>query len=229
MFSYHAPVYEVEAKPIEASSGSQAAFKLPETKEISEDKKTQAKGVGTAAALASADESNAQYNDGTYTGSAIGFGGSISVAVTIKDGKIQNIRIVSASKETPSYFAKAKAVLARILSKQSTNVDIVSGATYSSNGLILAVRNALKQAAKDPSAVKEETPVKKPSKDPGKSPNEHASKKPPKGTDVSQDGLTDGVYTASGEGWGGTLKLQITVKGGKMTDIKVLSHQDTPK
>ena len=225
IFGYQAPVYRVEAKPVKANTAQTKPFVLPETKEISEDKKTEPKGIDTAAPLSAADESDARYADGTYTGSAAGFGGMISVAVTIKDGRITNIRILGASGETPSYFAKAKKLLSRIISSQSTNVDAVSGASYSSNGLILAVRNALKQASNNPAAAEPATPVKKPARQTPK-PNKKVKQKPP-GQDVSANGLTDGIYTALGEGWGGTMKLQVTVKNGKMTDIKVLSHNDT--
>ena len=87
------------------------------------------------------------YQDGTYYGSARGFGGTIQVKVVISDGKIAEISIVSASGETPSYMSSAKAVVSRILSAQSPNVDTVSGATYSSNGIMNAVKAALRQAA----------------------------------------------------------------------------------
>lgn len=87
------------------------------------------------------------YQDGTYYGSARGFGGTIQVKVVISDGKIADISIVSASGETPSYMSSAKAVVSRILSAQSPNVDTVSGATYSSNGIMNAVKAALRQAA----------------------------------------------------------------------------------
>lgn len=100
---------------------------------------------GTAGELARVRESG-DYADGTYTGSAKGFGGTITVRVTIKDGKISSISVVSASGEGSSYLARAKSVIGRIIGKQSTNVDAVSGATYSSNGIIKAVRNALKKA-----------------------------------------------------------------------------------
>ena len=39
-----------------------------------------------------------------------------------------------------------KGVISKILASQSPNVDAVSGATYSSNGIITAVQNALSQA-----------------------------------------------------------------------------------
>ena len=84
--------------------------------------------------------------DGTYTGSGTGFGGTITVQVTVSNHKIASINILNASSETASYFANAQGVVSRIISSQSPNVDAVSGATYSSNGIITAVQNALSQA-----------------------------------------------------------------------------------
>ena len=81
--------------------------------------------------------------NGTFSGSARGYGGTINVKVTVYGGKIKGITIVSHSGETPAFFDKAKAVVAKILAAKSVNVDTVSGATYSSNGILNAVADAL--------------------------------------------------------------------------------------
>ena len=86
------------------------------------------------------------YKDGIYQGSGTGFGGTITVQVTISGGKIASIEILSAAGETGSYFASAKGVISKMISGQTPNVDAVSGATYSSNGIIQAVQNALSKA-----------------------------------------------------------------------------------
>ena len=81
--------------------------------------------------------------DGTYQGSAQGYGGLITVDVKVAGGTILSIDIVSAPGETESYFTKAKGVIDSMISNQSTKVDAVSGATFSSSGIIAAVENAL--------------------------------------------------------------------------------------
>ena len=78
------------------------------------------------------------YQDGTYTGTGTGFAGPITVQVIIKGGKIAEITVLSTSDDSP-YIDNAKALLKNIVAVQSTNVDTVSGATYSSVGLISAV------------------------------------------------------------------------------------------
>ena len=148
---YSAPVYEVHEYEFpdmpQPEKKEKAAIVLPDVEELPEDNKTTAEGIGTAGTLSQVDESGLVYQDGTYTGTATGFGGPITVSVTIKDGKITDISVLSAPGETSEYLSSAMAVLSRIISGQTTNVDAVSGATYSSNGLIGAVRNALAQAA----------------------------------------------------------------------------------
>jgi len=103
------------------------------------------------------------YKDGTYTGSGQGFHGGITkVSVTIADGKITKIEILS-NGDTPQYFERVSGTITKeILSKQSTSVDTVSGATYSSKGIISAVKDALSQATDSSSntainTTKEET------------------------------------------------------------------------
>ena len=86
-------------------------------------------------------------NDGVYTGSGQGFNGPIRVRVTVSGGNITNVEILSHSDDAP-YFNRAKAVIGRLLGKPGKSVDTVSGATYSSRGIIDAVRNALANAGK---------------------------------------------------------------------------------
>ena len=81
--------------------------------------------------------------DGTYEGTGQGRNGDISVSVVVKLGKVSSITIES-SKEDEQFFDKAKStVINEIISEQSIDVQIVSGATMSSNGIIDAVSNAL--------------------------------------------------------------------------------------
>ena len=86
------------------------------------------------------------YQDGTYTGTGTGFAGPITVQVIIKGGKIAEITVLSTSDDSP-YIDNAKALLKNIVAVQSTNVDTgFRWLTYSSVGLISAVRDALQKA-----------------------------------------------------------------------------------
>lgn len=156
------------------------------------------------------------YKDGTYQGSGTGFGGTITVQVTVSGGKITAVDILSASGETGSYFASAQGVVSKVLSSQSPNVDAVSGATYSSNGIIQAVQNALSQAGNSDSATPAATPTPTPTPKP--------AKKPKKDTSVS---YKDGVYEGQAEGFDGTVTVKVTIKNGKIKKISN-TNTDTP-
>ena len=77
------------------------------------------------------------YQDGIYEGEAQGYGGTVAVELTIENGK-----------EDAAYFDAASSLLDTILEEQSTDVDTVSGATFSSNGIIHATEDALRKAEK---------------------------------------------------------------------------------
>lgn len=100
----------------------------------------------TEDSAASDAEAASPYADGTYTGEAQGYGGTVSVAVTIQEGTITDVAIVSAKQEDAAYFDAAKGVIDEILEAQTTEVDTVSGATFSSNGILHAVADALGKA-----------------------------------------------------------------------------------
>ena len=85
--------------------------------------------------------------NGTYEGSAYGFGDLITVSVTLKDGKMTDISVLSADGEDKPYYMQAVSVLNEMLNAQSTEVDTVSGATLTADGLIDAVADALGKAA----------------------------------------------------------------------------------
>lgn len=89
------------------------------------------------------------YLDGIYTAEAMGFEGEITVQVTVAEDKITDITLLSAEDEE-EYLSMAKQVIPAILEGQSPNVDAVSGATYSSTGILNAVKLALAKAAVAP-------------------------------------------------------------------------------
>ena len=97
-------------------------------------------------AEAEADADASAWIDGTYSGSGDGFGGEIEVSVTIEDDVIVDITIVSADGEDDSYLETALDIVEDILSAQSTDVDTITGATFSSTGIRTAVEEALSQA-----------------------------------------------------------------------------------
>jgi uncharacterized protein with FMN-binding domain len=94
-----------------------------------------------AAALAT------KYKDGVYTASARGYGPNLTVQATIVNDLITDIRIVSHNERNARYYAYPMQVIPQaIIASQSTDVDTVSGATRTSDGIRNAVAAALAQA-----------------------------------------------------------------------------------
>jgi DMSO/TMAO reductase YedYZ heme-binding membrane subunit/uncharacterized protein with FMN-binding domain len=82
------------------------------------------------------------YSDGIYTGKAMGMNAMITVSVTVENGEIADVAIESSREDEP-YLSDSLTVIGDILNTQSTEVDVVSGATYTSGGIIDAVKAAL--------------------------------------------------------------------------------------
>lgn len=92
------------------------------------------------------EEEDLAYKNGTYTGEGQGFGGTIQVEVTLENDTITDIQVVSAPGEDSAYLSQGEGVISTILAAQSTDVDTISGATFSSTGIINAVNDALGKA-----------------------------------------------------------------------------------
>lgn len=177
---------------------------------------------GSAPSVSKVSESGT-WKDGTYTGSGKGFGGTISVKVTVKDGKISAIDVTSASGETASYFSKAKGIIPKMISGQTTNVDAASGATYSSNGIITAVRNALSKAETGKSSTKKKKKKNKKNKKKNSSSDSNNNN-----ITAPAEGYEDGTYTGSAACSGEQFKeysvtANVTIKNGKISAVEISS------
>lgn len=186
---YTAPVY-----------GSESEDELTETETIIESagmesvEETEVENTEAAVVLDGAFD----LADGTYEGSANGFSGKIKVSVVIKNQTIRSINILSNS-DDEAFFNRAKeGVTASIIAKQSTDVDTVSGATYSSRGIINAVKDALSS-----SDGEEQTAVAK-----------------------GNFTLDDGYYEGTGTGFAGPVKLFIEIKDKSIVGIYIVKTSD---
>lgn len=173
------------------------------------------KGEGSTTVAEVADA--AAYKDGTYYGSATGFAGPIKVKVVISGGKIASIEIVSTS-DGSSYISKASVITGKIVSSQSTNVDTVSGATYSSVGIINAVRNALAQAAVDGSTV--------PASTENTEQNNQQNQSAPTPSVSGNFPYPDGTYYGTAEGYLGDVKVAIVLKNHTIQSVQILENED---
>ena len=135
LYGYKVPVYETKAS-VEDTQEQEDEVPVVKTSTEEETKEDEAAEEEEQA------KGSFDLEDGVYQGSGTGYRGNITVAVTIKDKQITSIEILSASDDEP-FFGRAKGLIDQIIKKQSTKVDTVSGATYSSKGIISAVKNAL--------------------------------------------------------------------------------------
>ena len=156
--------------------------------------------------------------DGEYEGTATGYGGPLTVRITIKDGKLTDIKVISQT-ETPEYFNRAKAVIDNILSSGSVDVDSVSGATISSNAIKKAVADALRKAGS-----KQKAKISIAKNDVSKANSRRANAG---GTfSIANTNLKDGVYTGTGQGFNGPISVRVTVSGGNIVNVEILSYSD---
>ena len=191
---YEAPVY--------AATREETPAKKEETKEKKEEKKTAAKG-------------SFDLENGVYKGTGTGYAGDITVSVLIKDKQIVSIDILSSSDDA-AFFTRAKAVIDKIIEGQTLDVDTVSGATFSSRGIISAVKNALTGEK-----VTSET---------GQAQSGQTGAAAGSSTSVAQvedaAAYKDGTYYGSGTGFGGPLKDMVDISGGKSASIQIVENSD---
>ena len=191
---YEAPVY--------AATQEETPVKKEEAKDKKEEKKTAAKG-------------SFDLEDGVYKGTGTGYAGDITVSVQIKDKQIVSIDILSSSDDA-AFFSRAKAVIDKIIEGQTLDVDTVSGATFSSRGIISAVKNAL-TGEKDNSTT-------------GQAQSGQTAAAAGSSTSVAKvedaAAYKDGTYYGSGTGFGGPLKVMVEISGGKIASIQIVENSD---
>ncbi len=178
--------------------------------------------------------------DGVYTGSGQGYRSTITVRVTVSGGRIASVEVVSEGDDEP-YFSNARGVISSVVSSQSMGVDAVSGATYSSRGILVAIANALSSASGG--AVSADDVVVSPAGEEGGSsqgvlparPENPSGADEPSGTDDvdpgerPNHGYADGTFTGKGFGYKSTIEVAVTVKDGKIETLEIVSQDDDAK
>lgn len=206
LYGYKVPVYEMNASVGETQEQQDEVPVVKTSTEDAEDEtaedEEQAKG-------------SFDLEDGVYQGSGTGYRGDITVAVKIKDKQITSIEILSASDDEP-FFGRAKGLIDQIIKKQSTKVDTVSGATYSSKGIISAVKNAL-TGEKDSGTTG--------SSQEGTSGNQNTTPEAV-GSVQEPSSYKDGTYYGTGSGFAGNLKVEVVISGGKISSIQIVETND---
>ena len=156
-------------------------------------------------------DAGGNFQNGIYTGTGEGYRGKVTVTVKVADGKITEL-VLDDYADDKSYMERAEnRIFQEMISRQNTDVDTVSGATYSSNGLIEAVNKALGNEEGE-----------------GKKPEQEESEDKQSFIEAGRfQNLTDGIYTGSADAFRGDVEVQVTVEKQKVTDISILSYCDT--
>lgn len=156
-------------------------------------------------------DAGGNFQNGIYTGTGEGYRGKVTVTVKVADGKITEL-VLDDYADDKSYMERAKnRIFQEMISRQNTDVDAVSGATYSSNGLIEAVNKALGNDEGE-----------------GKKPEQEESEDKQSFIEAGRfQNLTDGIYTGSADAFRGDVEVRVTVEKQKVTDISILSYCDT--
>ncbi|NLI54815.1 MAG: FMN-binding protein [Clostridiales bacterium] len=195
--------------------------------------------AAVAASVSTVDSANAgPFTNGVYTGSASGYHGVTTVSVTVEGGYITSVSVLSTGDDA-EFFSQARlSVIPAILSAQSVAVDAVSGATFSSNAIIGAVKDALSGAlsapenvtvvetddsAATPTPVLTPTPTPEPTATPDPTAAPELTQTPSGAGPIS---LPDGTYSGTGTGFRGETDVTVTVQNGAITAIRIDSYRD---
>lgn len=220
LHGYSTPVYAVDIPETtknqtdedtsEQENADTAEKEKKEDKKKDEDKKEEQKSTA---------KGSFDVSDGTYYGTGTGFAGKIKVAVTVKDKQITAIEIVENEADDDTFFSRAKGVIDKIISGQTLEVDVVSGATYSSNGIISAVKNALTGAADSGTPASTSAGASGGSSSPAGGSSSIS-------TVQDASAYADGTYYGTGTGFSGALTVEVVISGGKISSIQIIDTSD---
>ncbi|MDY4128892.1 FMN-binding protein [Peptostreptococcus porci] len=168
--------------------------------------------------------------DGTYYGEANGYAGPVKVKVVVSGGKISDISVESHT-ETPGYYEKGAGVISSILSAQNTNVDSVSGATFTSNAIKSAVSSALRSAGANSGGEDNSEENNRLKRQVSELQSEKESLRKQLNDALNNSGdisnkLNDGTYEGSGRGFKGDISVSVKVSNGRIESIGVTNHSD---
>ena len=140
-----------------------------------------------------------EYEDGVYTATGQGYQSDIEIEVTISDGEISEIEVLSHEETAEIADPAFEDLEEAVIEAQSADVDTVSGATGTSEGYLEALAQILDEASPDEPDEVEEV----------------------------EEELEDGEYTGTGEGYNDDIEVEVTIEGGEISAVEVLSHAET--
>lgn len=149
--------------------------------------------------------------DGTYTGTADGHNAPIEVEVTVENGEIADVTVLSHEESDGIADPALEEVPTAIVDSNSTEVEVVSGATITSDAIMAAVNDALAGTPGEPSGAATEEPAEE----------------EPEEVEVSDNVYEDGTYEVTVEAHNGPMTVEVVVEEGTISSVEVLEHEET--
>jgi len=149
----------------------------------------------------------AELEDGTFVGTGEGFAGPVKVEVTVEGGEIVKIMVLDHNETEGVSDPAFEEIPAEIMESNSTDVEVVSGATYTSTGIREAVVNALSGTGEVDEDEIEDTNAED--------------------EEIVAGNYEDGTHTATVDGAQGPLTVEVTVEDGVITNVEVTEHEET--
>lgn len=154
---------------------------------------------------AETETAGATYTDGNYEGTAKGHNNDVKVEVVVAEGVISEVNVVE-SEETEGIAEPAlDQTPAAIVEANSTDVDVVAGATVTSEAIIAAVQDALVDAGGEAAEADEETTE----------------------ADAEPIIYADGTYEVTSKGYVDDIVVEVVIEGGALAEVNILESQET--
>ena len=143
----------------------------------------------------------------TYTAQANGFVGYVKVQVSIVNGEITAVQILESTESEGIADPALEQIPAAIVAAQSTDVDVVAGASFASRAIMAAVDDCLIQAGLKEAPEETEAPV----------------------VEVPAGTYVPGTYTATAKGFAGDVTVTITIgEDGAIAEVVMEGPNETP-
>ena len=140
-----------------------------------------------------------QLANGKYSADGLNLEGTVTATVTVKGHKIADIKIKDNGNTYSKYTSAYTEIPKRIIEAQSTSVDGVTGATYSSDAVKSAVDAALAYARGEKEAPAKDAEIR----------------------------FNPGTYTGRGKGYGGQIQARVTFSETGISDISIGRNSET--
>ncbi len=153
----------------------------------------------TTAAATEASAAAGEYTPGTYTGEADGFGGKVTVEITVDENKITDVKVTGDDETENIGKAHLEELGKAVLDAQSAEIDGASGATVTSDAVKAAAASAIAQAKGESAGAAE----------------------------AGEVSYTAGTYTGTGSGYNGDVSLKVTFTDSAIESIEIDSEKET--